>query len=189
MHSLRLIGATYRGYFPQDILDNFDLVGIDHRGNGLSELGFLFKLVFGKSDAHHRLNFNQIECNLSDISYFQETSTIYSVQDIELLRNVLLGKDGKVSILGYSAGSRVAGLYATVYPQHTRAIIIDSPTINSDYSLSSWEKRQSNAYYKNMLFNINKLKDLHLLENHKELIFLNELKKNLNSVNYRNIYI
>jgi pimeloyl-ACP methyl ester carboxylesterase len=52
-------------------------------------------------------------------------NTTETAEDIEDLR-VALGVD-KLTLLGVSYGTKVAGAYARLYPQHTAAVILDSP--------------------------------------------------------------
>ena len=49
--------------------------------------------------------------------------TADTVLDLEALRQAL-GED-RISLLGYSYGSEVALRYATAFPQHTRAVVLD----------------------------------------------------------------
>ncbi|QUJ68108.1 alpha/beta fold hydrolase [Photobacterium sp. GJ3] len=105
--------------FPAEILDRFDIVGIDPRGAGLS--------VFADSLTQCAVaEYN--ETGSCDNTYRQVAPFLGSnsvVNDIDRLREKL--GDEKLTFLGYSYGTRLGALYAHTYPDRVRAIVLDSP--------------------------------------------------------------
>ncbi|OLQ75877.1 hypothetical protein BIT28_17815 [Photobacterium proteolyticum] len=103
---------------PKEILDRFDIVGMDPRGTGQS--------VFAKelTDCAVAQSNKQGDCSAtySQVAPFLGSNTV--VKDMDMLRN-LLG-DEKLTFLGYSYGTRLGSLYAHTFPDKVRAIVLDS---------------------------------------------------------------
>ncbi|MGF1730269.1 alpha/beta hydrolase [Photobacterium kasasachensis] len=104
---------------PKEILDRFDIVGMDPRGTGQS--------AFAKelTDCAVAQSNKQGDCSAtySQVAPFLGSNTV--VKDMDMLRN-LLG-DEKLTFLGYSYGTRLGSLYAYTFPERVRAIVLDSP--------------------------------------------------------------
>lgn len=106
-------------YLPQDILNHFDIVGIDPRGTGQS--------AFARELTECAVAEYNGESNCNDtyqqVAPYLGSNTV--VKDIDRLRR-LLG-DEKLTFLGYSYGTRLGSLYAHTFPDRVRAIVLDSP--------------------------------------------------------------
>lgn len=109
--------ASYN--LPQDILDSFDIVGMDPRGAGRS--------AFASELTDCAVNEDKGEGDCTEtyrqVAPYMGSNTV--VKDMDRLRE-LLGDD-KLSFLGYSYGTRLGSLYANMFPQNVRAIVLDSP--------------------------------------------------------------
>jgi pimeloyl-ACP methyl ester carboxylesterase len=64
-------------------------------------------------------------------------STADAARDLDLVRG-LLGED-KVSFLGFSYGTVLGPVYATLYPSRVRAMVLDSPTL-AENPLDRWTR-------------------------------------------------
>ena len=111
-------------YLPQEILDRFDIVGMDPRGAGQSAFA---RELTECAVAEYR------ETGSCDTTYQQVAPYLGSnsvVKDMDRLRE-LLGDD-QLSFLGYSYGTRLGSLYADMFPHNVRAIVLDSPMSPTD---------------------------------------------------------
>lgn len=99
---------------PAEILARFDVIGMDPRGAGQS--------AFAKelTDCAVAGNCSNV---LADIAPYVGSNSI--VKDLDQLRRVL-GED-KLNFMGYSYGTRLGALYAKMFPENVRAIVLDSP--------------------------------------------------------------
>ena len=132
---------------PQDVLDRFDIVGFDPRGVGLSSP---IKCIPAKEkDAELNMPADPVSdvqwnaavaeaTKVADECYkiYGSSLTFYStaetVRDMEALRAKL--GDDKLTYLGYSYGTLLGAEYASAYPDHVRALVLDGavdPTLDS----------------------------------------------------------
>ncbi|MGF1715730.1 alpha/beta hydrolase [Photobacterium chitinilyticum] len=109
--------ATYA--LPQEILNRFDIVGMDPRGTGQS--AYARELT----DCAVAKNRGQGDCTVTYQQYAPYLGSNSVVKDIDRLRNHL--GDEKLTFLGYSYGTRLGSLYAHTFPDRVRAIVLDSP--------------------------------------------------------------
>ncbi|WP_459779346.1 alpha/beta hydrolase [Photobacterium sp. R1] len=105
--------------FPAEILDRFDIVGIDPRGAGLS--AFADSLTQCAVAEYNETG--NCENTFRQIAPFLGSNSV--VHDIDRLREKL--GDEKLTFLGYSYGTRLGALYANTFPERVRAIVLDSP--------------------------------------------------------------
>lgn len=132
--------VEYVKYFAQTSLGqklrkNFDLIGFDPRGVGLSEN---FRCVDNPA-SYFTI---PTPTNEDELDQYVETIQDYTAQcaersgyliehmgsndvvkDMELIR-LALG-DGKLNFIGLSYGSKLGALYADRYPQNVRAMVLD----------------------------------------------------------------
>ncbi len=123
---------------PASIQDRFDLVSFDPRGVGASDpiecensLDPLFDQAFSPTTAAQRAGlvaqFRALAtaCAQRNGSLLADVSTADTVRDLERLR-VALG-DRRLSFLGFSYGTYLGAMYASTYPRHVRAFVLDGP--------------------------------------------------------------
>ncbi|MCP5077792.1 MAG: alpha/beta hydrolase, partial [Psychromonas sp.] len=104
---------------PAEILARFDVIGMDPRGSGQS--------AYAKELTECAVAASKSEGNCDSVyqaiaPYVGSNSV---VKDLDLLR-VELGEE-KLNFFGYSYGTRLGSLYANMYPENVRAIVLDSP--------------------------------------------------------------
>ncbi|MCG7498578.1 alpha/beta hydrolase [Vibrio sp. Of7-15] len=104
---------------PQEILNRFDIVGIDPRGAGKS--AFAAELTQCAKAEYNKLG----DCKATYAAVAPYLGSNSVVKDIDRLR-AHLGED-KLNFLGYSYGTRLGSLYANTFPENVRAIVLDSP--------------------------------------------------------------
>ena len=102
-------------YFPKEIVDSFDIVGMDPRGSGES--------VFA-DELRQCGNIEEAECValLETIAPFMGTNSV--AKDMDRLRESL-GEE-VINYLGYSYGTRLGSIYTDLFPDRVRAFVLDS---------------------------------------------------------------
>ncbi len=114
------VGAMIeQGRIPQDILNRFDIVGIDPRGTGKS--AFAKELTECAVAQYQGLG----NCNATYRQFAPYLGSNSVVKDIDRLRRHL--GESTLNFLGYSYGTRLGSLYAHMFPDNVRAIVLDSP--------------------------------------------------------------
>jgi pimeloyl-ACP methyl ester carboxylesterase len=121
---------------PASVQDHFDLVAFDPRGVGNSEpidcersLDPLFDQAFSPSTPAERegleSQFEQLAagCASRNAALLPHVSTQDAARDLERLR-VAIG-DPTVSFLGFSYATYLGTVYASRYPTHVRAAVLD----------------------------------------------------------------
>lgn len=109
---------------PQDILNRFDIVGIDPRGTGQSAFAReLTECAVAEYEGRG-------DCTATYQEYASYLGSNTVVKDIDRLRSYL--GDEKLTFLGYSYGTRLGSLYAHTFPDRVRAIVLDSPMSPTD---------------------------------------------------------
>ncbi len=98
---------------PNDILNRFDIVGMDPRGAGRSE--------YAEELTQCAENGN---CDNKYPTFAQYVGSNSVVKDLDQLRQKF--GDDKLNFIGYSYGTRLGSLYAQQFPEHVRAIVLDS---------------------------------------------------------------
>lgn len=114
-------GASYmvRDHLPTEVLNHFDIVGMDPRGSGQSA----FAQELTECAVDEAYNEGSCEATYQAIAPYLGSNSV--VQDMDLLRKHL-GEE-KLNFLGYSYGTRLGALYALRFPDKVRAMILDSP--------------------------------------------------------------
>ncbi len=113
--AIPVLSAFYKHY--QKVLSAYDVVTFDQRGTGMSG-----QLTCGKLASPHAIN----RCGRSLGSGIGLYTTVTSAADIERVRLALGGP--RLTLVGVSYGGRVANEYARIYPGHTAALVLDSPS-------------------------------------------------------------
>jgi len=123
---------------PVDVLRRFDIVGFDPRGVGRSDpvrcVPATLKEHYDDLDAEARTDaaYNALvrrASRISDACYarYGDRLGAYNItataRDMELLRQAL--GEPKLTYLGYSYGTLLGAVYATLYPANVRAFVLD----------------------------------------------------------------
>jgi pimeloyl-ACP methyl ester carboxylesterase len=122
--------------FSPDLLDHFDIVAWDPRGTGRSrpvdcveDLDPLFAPDPSPDTPAEKQaliteakSFDQA-CEVHSGAILPYISTQETARDMDRIR-VALGED-KISYFGFSYGSQLGATYATLFPSHVRAMVID----------------------------------------------------------------
>ena len=124
--------------YGQPLLDNFDIVGWDPRGTGLSEPAidciddYDAQLadtdITPDDDAERQVLVDRAEdfaaaCEAKNADIIQHVGTNNSARDMDTLRQAL-GED-EISYFGFSYGSELGATWATMFPDTVRAAVLD----------------------------------------------------------------
>ncbi|SIQ24361.1 alpha/beta hydrolase [Micromonospora avicenniae] len=133
------LAAPY--FFGDDVLDRFDVVGVDPRGVANSEQVRCFATVGDQSRAYAGLNVAFPVTKAEEKAYVASSkavgkgcsttgrplsgamSTAEVARDMDVLRRAV--GDRKLSYLGFSYGSVLGQYYANMFPDRVRALVID----------------------------------------------------------------
>jgi pimeloyl-ACP methyl ester carboxylesterase len=135
-------------FLPEDVLDRFDVVGWDPRGTGDSapvrcgnRLDYLFSGDTGPDDPGEWQALDAISRRFAEAcgagtgtDLLANISTLDTVRDMEQIR-LGLGEE-RLTFVGFSYGTTLGSLYATLYPDRVRAMVLDGAV---DTSLSGAE--------------------------------------------------
>jgi len=140
-------GVTFvdsaRGAFDAEVLERFDVVGFDPRGvarstpltcfpsleAGLDVLGDLPAFPVGTRevldfDAGHREYTDACAASVGSDPVIEHMSTADVARDLDLLRQAV-GDEG-LTYAGYSYGTHLGDVYANLFPDRVRAVLIDA---------------------------------------------------------------
>ena len=142
--------------YGQPLLDNFDIIGWDPRGTGLSDPAidciddydqyFASTDVTPDDDAERQQIIDLAEeftdaCEDANGDILPYIGTNNSAHDIDSIRRAL-GED-KISYFGFSYGSELGATWATLFPETVRAAVIDGAVDpNADPLESSIQQAQ-----------------------------------------------
>jgi pimeloyl-ACP methyl ester carboxylesterase len=137
---------VYAG-LPDTVRDQYAVISFDPRGVGLStpvSCGDLSKIVKHPALPYRPQNARQerqrerqaqqiaTSCGKHAKALLPHMTLANEARDLDRIR-IALGKD-KLDYLGYSAGSQLGATYATMFPQHTGRMVLDSvvdPTVST----------------------------------------------------------
>ncbi|HEY4333456.1 MAG TPA: alpha/beta hydrolase, partial [Ilumatobacteraceae bacterium] len=102
--------------FPQAILDSFDIVGFDPRGVGASTPVQCPTNFDPESGSYAR-------CIRLTGAYLSYLGTPNVARDLDRIRAAI--GDAKLTYLGFSYGTALGGVYADMFPQNVRAMVLD----------------------------------------------------------------
>lgn len=130
--------VRFAGALPTALTERFDVVSWDPRGVGRSsglicepdiadDLNDQLDDEGGLADDAARLADDAAAfgtaCGTEYGDLLDHVGTLATVHDLDLLRRAV-GDDG-LTFVGYSYGSRVGAVYATVYPEQVRGLVLD----------------------------------------------------------------
>lgn len=133
------------GFFTEEIQKSFDIVGFDPRGVGRSNPVICSASVFNqmphpviKSQAEFDkwTSYNKTlraDCRTRTGPVYDHVDSTNVARDMEALR-AALGEE-KLTFYGVSYGTLLGQMYAELFPNKIRALVLDS---NMDHSLSTW---------------------------------------------------
>jgi pimeloyl-ACP methyl ester carboxylesterase len=146
-------GTAYVSYFNPAGLANYDIVGWDPRGVGLStpvacmgpaDLDRYYALDSSPDNAsEQRIRVAAVQafgqsCLKRSGELLEHISTVETVRDLELLRH-LVG-DTKINYFGSSYGTRIGALYAELYPARVGRMVLDgSVNISGEHAITQTE--------------------------------------------------
>jgi len=124
--------------FPADVLDHYDVLGIDPRGVGHStpidcgsfhQTGLDLLLPYPAADGSIDRNVHFARqfatgCSVLSGEFLPHVTTANTARDMETIR-VALGEP-KISFFGGSYGTYLGAVYATLYPERTDRFVFDS---------------------------------------------------------------
>jgi len=128
--------AQLSHFLPDEIIQRFDIVGVDPRGTGASKLacGFDMTKLFGTDpyvdNAEERQALVDVNKDYTDAcqdevgDLLPHMGTRDAARDIDRIRE-LLG-DEKMSYLGMSYGTILGQVYAAEFPDRVRAMVLDA---------------------------------------------------------------
>ena len=136
------LAANAAYFLPADIVKRFDVVGIDPRGTNFSSNVSCWRNLGAQTDALLPILENAYPATVATrIDYINAAkkfgtacsttgqplsasmSTANVARDMDVLRRTL--GDSKLSFLGFSYGTYLGNVYANLYPDRVRAIVID----------------------------------------------------------------
>jgi len=144
------------------VLHRFDLVGFDPRGVGLSDpvtcipAELKDQSTAADPDARTPAEYDAqvaMSRDVADACYRKygarlgAYNTTDTARDLELLRQAL--GDRKLSYLGYSYGTRIGAVYATLYPDRVRTLVLDGavdPTVDDVASTEAQARGFEDAF-------------------------------------------
>lgn len=125
-----------------DILDRFDIIGVDIRGTGLSSPISCSRELFNAPPtfyattpesfdalATHNQAFRQSCLNMTGSNLIDYMDTVSTVHDHEAVRQALGGE--RLTWLGQSYGTLLASQYAELYAENIRGMVLDGVVSNS----------------------------------------------------------
>ena len=122
--------------YPQSMVDSFDMVGFDPRGVGQSNAVLCPPTFDPERDSYD----DCIDDNRTVLP-FLGTSNV--ARDMDAIREAL--GDDKISYLGYSYGSALGAVYADMFPNRIRAMVLDG-SVDPDAGLSNTASGGSDFY-------------------------------------------
>jgi pimeloyl-ACP methyl ester carboxylesterase len=148
------LAAAARSFLPDAVLDRFDVIGWDPRGVGASapvdcgsRLDYLFAGDTSPDDAAEWQALDDASRRFADAcaarsgpELLGSISTLATVHDMERIRRAL--GDDQVNYLGFSYGTVLGAVYATLYPGRVRTMVLDGAV---DPTLSAMETATQQA--------------------------------------------
>ena len=136
MSGVEFVHGISWGWFTDEIVAHFDIVGFDPRGVGESEPAFacgepgeqlaLLATIDGNIDTPNEMAAGEAAANLCIQSMGPVGGLLHSeyvARDMDEIRKAL-GAD-QISYLGFSYGSVLGVWYATLFPESVRAMVVD----------------------------------------------------------------
>ncbi|WP_203820215.1 alpha/beta hydrolase [Paractinoplanes ferrugineus] len=142
-----------RDVLPAEVHEQYDLIGMDPRGTGGSSplrcrlSGYQSSFIDTLAYPYDPATFEDIAARSRDVAdtcarnigpRMAHFTTVNTARDMDLIRAVLGEK--KLSYVGVSYGTYLGGVYATLFPERTDRIVLDSslpPDWDGSYHLLS----------------------------------------------------
>ncbi len=175
----------------------FDIIGVDPRGVGESTpikcpISSSFDITFPNNEAEFQSVLQSSQklyesCLKETGEFINHIDTVSVAHDIEAVRKAL--NEEKLNFWGFSYGTYIASKYAELYPNNSRALVLDSVT---DYSQSLLEHLKTNAKEAHKVLNefVNYNKNNPSSELHNKdiikIILDTKTKLNQNPIKYTN---
>ena len=133
---VNLAAGAPSGYFTDEVVERFDIVGLDPRGVKYSEPDFacgdlgerlaLLASIDGEVDTHEEIAIGEAAANLCIQSMGPVGGRLHSeyvARDMDEIRQALGAE--QISYLGFSYGAELGVWYATLFPDSVRAMAVD----------------------------------------------------------------
>lgn len=124
---------------PGQIVDRFDIIGIDPRGVNRSIPVLCAVNPPSVTERTERSKAYAGSCGQRSGNVLPHVGTDSSARDIESLR-VAMGEN-QVSYVGYSYGTYLGGLYAQLYPERVRSMVLDGGVDPTRFGVAQIEDR------------------------------------------------
>ncbi len=106
----------YASAFPDELTSRFDLVGFDPRGVGRST-------AVDCGDLDRRQDVVLHDCVRRSGELLPYVGTVNAARDMEMIRRAI--GDEALTYLGFSYGTALGAVYADLFPEHVRALVLD----------------------------------------------------------------
>ncbi|MET0627276.1 MAG: alpha/beta hydrolase [Acidimicrobiia bacterium] len=137
--------AGIRAALPTSVQDRFDLVAFDPRGTGATTpidcgaaLDPVFDLSFSPATVAQRdalvaaMQDVATSCAAHNGTLLRDVSSVTAARDMDAVRDAL--GERQLNYLGYSYGTYLGALYAALFPERVRALVLDGaidPTLDA----------------------------------------------------------
>ncbi|MCX2952591.1 alpha/beta hydrolase [Lentzea sp. NEAU-D7] len=135
-----LRGAVAKNYFQPSVLDRFDVIGFDPRGVARSAPMRCFRTqeeADAVNEGWYALPITKTEiastiqqsktytdyCKINAGPLLNHMSTEAVARDLDVMREAV--GDQQLNFVGFSYGTLIGSTYANIFPQRTRAMVID----------------------------------------------------------------
>jgi pimeloyl-ACP methyl ester carboxylesterase len=143
--------------FPNEINNRFDIIGFDPRGvgasGGLTCGGDLVDQFFAvdsdpdapaeQADLDRTAQAVADDCSIEDGDVLPHVGSVNVARDMDAIRQAL-GEE-QISFLGFSYGTRLGALYAEMFPERTRAIVLDG-VFDPAHDFVEWLTEQTGGF-------------------------------------------
>jgi pimeloyl-ACP methyl ester carboxylesterase len=126
--------------FPTGMSDQFDIIGLDPRGTEKST-----PVICGGEPDTRSANFDAIwtqfakACGNQSGQYLDFVDTVSAARDHDWVRQAL--GESKINFLGFSYGGYLGAVYADLYPQTLRSVILDSGLDHTVFGIAIKEQK------------------------------------------------
>ncbi len=151
------MAASAEYFLPPDIIKRFDVVGIDPRGTNFSDNVACWRNLGEQTNALLPLNEHAYPVSVAERTDFINASKAFGqacsttgqplsasmstanvARDMDVVRRTL--GDSKLTYLGFSYGTYLGNVYANLYPDRVRAVVIDGVV-----DPAGWQGRSATA--------------------------------------------
>lgn len=150
------MAASADFFLSPELRQRFDVVGFDPRGTNFSDnvacwdnlgqqsdalQGFNVAFPFTKSEKKAYISSSEAfgqACATTGTPLSESMSTAEVARDMDLLRRMV--GDEQLSFLGFSYGSYLGNVYANMFPDRVRAVVIDGVLDPEGWAGTKWNK-------------------------------------------------